>query len=164
MKNFALIAIITCSLAGVCNAKYVPYQKDWSDKAIEEFRSLDKNNDGKLTKSEYGAKSKRKLSRSQKRIIRKAQKEGRYKSNDEQFDQIIQIKSSDFVDQATQAAYEPKPQSRMEERDLRNSKKRGTYQEYNPNQESKEETINLEQFMKYMKQIEESDEGRNAYY
>jgi len=89
MKYLAITTLMAyCVLSSPATAKYNPpegslmrYQKV----AIYEMERLDKDKDGKLSREEFGAKAKN-PSRTERRNIRKAKKDGTYMSPTAQFE------------------------------------------------------------------------------
>lgn len=86
--KYVILAAFASLLPLAAEAKYNPpegsllrYQKV----AIYEMERLDKDKDGKLSREEFGAKA-AKLSRTDRRNIRKAKKNGSYMSPSEQFE------------------------------------------------------------------------------
>ena len=102
MRNFFfLISGLWLLTAGVVEAKYVmpkdslpAKEKQAGRKARYQLRNLDKDGDGKLSLEEFKS---RKLSREDRRIIRRQKKEGTYKSPEEIFKEI-DVNGKGYID------------------------------------------------------------------
>lgn len=90
-KYILAAAIIGLTLCRNASAKYNPpanYITNSQKTAMYQLNMYDSDNDGRLSREEFGAKSQVKETRETKRQIRRAKKEGVYQAPNEQFDTI----------------------------------------------------------------------------
>lgn len=83
--------ILAMAICGQADAKYNPptnYITNSQKTAMYQLNMYDADNDGRLSREEFGAKSNVKETRETRRQIRKAKKEGVYQAPEEQFDTI----------------------------------------------------------------------------
>lgn len=83
--------ILAMAICGQADAKYNPpanYITNSQKTAMYQLNMYDADNDGRLSREEFGAKSNVKETRETRRQIRKAKKEGVYQAPDQQFDTI----------------------------------------------------------------------------
>lgn len=91
IKNILYIAAFGLLTSQSANAKFNPpanYINSSQKNAMYQLNMYDEDQDGRLSREEFGAKTKYKESRETRRQIRKARKEGIYQEPDEQFDTI----------------------------------------------------------------------------
>ena len=91
MKKFFVICSALLMVYSVANAKpKMPdnYVSQHMQTAIYQIAQYDKDDDGRLSAEEFGAKDARKLTRDERRQIRKAKKEGIYQNTTDQFTTI----------------------------------------------------------------------------
>lgn len=91
MKKFFVICSALLMVYSVANAKpKMPdnYVSQHMQTAIYQIAQYDKDDDGRLSAEEFGAKDSRKLTRDERRQIRKAKKEGIYQNSTDQFTTI----------------------------------------------------------------------------
>lgn len=87
----AVLALTAMVYGGNAGAKYNPpanYITNSQKTAMYQLNMYDMDNDGRLSREEFGAKNQVKETRETRRQIRKAKKEGVYQTPDEQFDTI----------------------------------------------------------------------------
>lgn len=87
----AVLALTAMAYGGDAGAKYNPpanYITNSQKTAMYQLNMYDADNDGRLSREEFGAKSRVQETRETRRQIRKAKKEGVYQAPDEQFDTI----------------------------------------------------------------------------
>ena len=88
MKKICVICSALLMVCSVVNAKpRMPdnYVSQYMQTAIYQVGQYDKDDDGRLSAEEFGAKDSRKLTRDDRRQIRKAKKEGVYQNSTDQF-------------------------------------------------------------------------------
>lgn len=91
MKKFFVICSALLMVYSVANAKPRKpdnYVSGYMQTAIYQIAQYDKDDDGRLSAEEFGAKDARKLTRDERRQIRKAKKEGIYQNSTDQFTTI----------------------------------------------------------------------------
>ena len=88
MKKFCVICsalLIAYSVAEAKPRMADNYVSQYMQNAIYQIAQYDKDDDGRLSPEEFGAKDTRKLTRDDRRQIRKAKKEGIYQNSTDQF-------------------------------------------------------------------------------
>ena len=107
-KLVLLLSGLWLLVAGAVEAKYVmpkdslpAKEKQAGRKARYQLRNLDKDGDGKLSLEEFKS---RKLSREDRRIIRRQKKEGTYKSPEEMFREI-DVDGTGYIDAGQMADF-----------------------------------------------------------
>lgn len=91
MKKFFVICSALLMVYSVADAKPRKpdnYVSGYMQTAIYQIAQYDKDDDGRLSAEEFGAKDARKLTRDERRQIRKAKKEGIYQNTTDQFTTI----------------------------------------------------------------------------
>lgn len=118
-KLVLLLSGLWLLVAGAVEAKYVmpkdslpAKEKQAGRKARYQLRNLDKDGDGKLSLEEFKS---RKLSREDRRIIRRQKKEGTYKSPEEMFREI-DVDGTGYIDAGQMADFyagkKPEPKAK----------------------------------------------------
>ncbi|MBQ8785248.1 MAG: hypothetical protein IJZ59_04305 [Alphaproteobacteria bacterium] len=88
MKKFYVVCsalLIAYSVAEAKPRMADNYVSQYMQTAIYQIAQYDKDDDGRLSPEEFGAKDTRKLTRDDRRQIRKAKKEGIYQNSTDQF-------------------------------------------------------------------------------
>ncbi len=91
MKKFYVVCsalLIAYSVAEAKPRMADNYVSQYMQTAIYQIAQYDKDDDGRLSPEEFGAKDTRKLTRDDRRQIRKAKKEGIYQNSTDQFTTI----------------------------------------------------------------------------
>ncbi len=91
MKKFYVVCLALLMAYSVAEAKprmADNYVSQYMQTAIYQIAQYDKDDDGRLSPEEFGAKDTRKLTRDDRRQIRKAKKEGIYQNSTDQFTTI----------------------------------------------------------------------------
>ena len=91
MKKFYVVCLALLMAYSVAEAKprmADNYVSQYMQTTIYQIAQYDKDDDGRLSPEEFGAKDTRKLTRDDRRQIRKAKKEGIYQNSTDQFTTI----------------------------------------------------------------------------
>lgn len=131
-KLVLLLSGLWLLAAGAVEARYVmpkdslpAKEKQAGRKARYQLRNLDKDGDGKLSLDEF---KNRKLSREDRRIIRRQMKEGNYKSPEEMFKEM-DVDGAGYIDAGQMADFyagkKPEPKVRSEKVPAEDSERAG---------------------------------------